>query len=324
MQKIQTPFVAVITTVVLAILAFTTGGCEPGQANWESAGDKLVDPMPDPASDPTPTSEPYVCLDADHDGFCAVGPDGNVVDFNDSAEDADGDGIVDGFQFNPHASESTCDGLDNDNDGQIDEDEHRSARYLDVDGDGYGAGESVETCQTHGFANEAGDCNDHDSASHPGAEDLPGDGIDQDCDDETIPVDSAQPEAQALVAPATVAVTFEQNNKLALDYQLAGNEQELGGWWEDVPPARVLWDRKIVAEFSVSDRVNFVRVNVTIGREFGGKTWLCVGNGYTAGLLEGAEATLEVGDGFEVGEPFLWSEPTGAGCSLVFPVLLAN
>lgn len=88
-------------------------------------------------------SEPRVCEDLDGDGYCSD------IDCNDS--DAD---------INPGATE-LCDGVDNNCDQAIDE-------GFDNDAD------DVSTC--------AGDCDDGDPLTYPEAPDLPGDGIDSNCD----------------------------------------------------------------------------------------------------------------------------------------------
>lgn len=125
-----------------------------------------------------------VCIDADADGFNAV-------------EDCD-DGA--GYSF-PGAME-LLDGRDNNCDGRIDED-------LDADGDGVpnlndacadtpagspvdpqgcpvacsepGPGPGVIDADGDGFAAGA-DCNDADASVHPGAVELPGNAVDEDCD----------------------------------------------------------------------------------------------------------------------------------------------
>jgi hypothetical protein len=76
-------------------------------------------------------------------------------------------------------SEIPDDGLDQDCDGQ---DSH--ACWEDIDGDGFGAGQVqivVEECRAIGFADLAADCAPIDVSLNPDAFDVPGDGIDQDC-----------------------------------------------------------------------------------------------------------------------------------------------
>jgi len=47
--------------------------------------------------------------------------------------------------------------------------------FVDKDGDGF------SMCTDGGMPGPQNDCNDDDPSIHPGAEDPPGDGIDQDC-----------------------------------------------------------------------------------------------------------------------------------------------
>jgi hypothetical protein len=74
---------------------------------------------------------------------------------------------------NVQSSAELCDGLDNDCDGQTDE-------GLTVDGDGDG----------HSTPGSCGgtknDCNDTVAAIHPGAAEVCGDGIDQDCNGQDV------------------------------------------------------------------------------------------------------------------------------------------
>jgi len=96
-------------------------------------------------------------VDADSDGYDAT------VDCN------DGDASI-----NPGATEICDDATDNDCNGQIDQQDSACASLTctDNDGDGY----SVE-----GGDCGAIDCNDTNADIHPGACDIKGDGIDQDC-----------------------------------------------------------------------------------------------------------------------------------------------
>lgn len=106
-------------------------------------------------------------VDADRDGF--------LVD-----EDCDdGDPTV-----HPDAPE-TCNGWDDNCDGRVDEDGAAGGflAYQDNDGDGYGKGSaSLLVCELPlGYAVLAGDCNDGDPGTRPGATEVC-DGDDEDCD----------------------------------------------------------------------------------------------------------------------------------------------
>jgi hypothetical protein len=99
-------------------------------------------------------------MDLDGDGLpdCTLGPSpGDCNDFDPQMSPAGSEGSADG------------DGLDNDCNGDTDD------GTLDWDGD------------DDGFTPNGGDCNDTDDAIHPGRWDLPGDGIDSDCDPSTGP-----------------------------------------------------------------------------------------------------------------------------------------
>jgi len=85
---------------------------------------------------------------------------------------------------NPDADE-LCDGIDDDCDGTVDEDDAVDATtwYDDVDGDGYGSDDtSTVSCSSPtGSSATGGDCDDDDAAVNPGAaEDC--NGADDDCD----------------------------------------------------------------------------------------------------------------------------------------------
>ena len=87
---------------------------------------------------------------------------------------------------NPAADES-CDGQDNDCDGDTDEDDaiDASTWFLDADGDGYGGSVHTTACTAPaGYVSDSSDCDEGDAANHPGADELC-DGADNDCDGDT-------------------------------------------------------------------------------------------------------------------------------------------
>lgn len=133
-------------------------------------------------------------FDADGDGYdagtdcddlnAAVNPGETEIFYNGIDDDCDGstiddDADGDGYDYdvdcndldvtiNQGAFEICNDLLDNDCDGNTDlADTDCTMPAVDVDGDGY---------------TSAVDCNDVDAAIHPGAVDIPDDGVDQDCD----------------------------------------------------------------------------------------------------------------------------------------------
>jgi hypothetical protein len=121
-------------------------------------------------------------LDPDGDGWGSVEvrtceqPSGTVSAGGDCDDDDSG--------RHPEAEE-VCDGLDQDCDDLIDEG-LASTWFMDLDGDGYGSDEAqVEDCdQPPGSVTEGGDCDDDDAQIHPDATEVPGDGVDSDCDGE--------------------------------------------------------------------------------------------------------------------------------------------
>ncbi len=133
-------------------------------------------------------------LDEDADGWGSSGssvvqceqPSGYVLDDGDCD---DADPLV-----HPGAAES-CNGIDDDCDGTVDEDATDEATwYLDSDGDGYGLDTVtlVQCEQPSGYVLGSGDCDDGAASIHPGASESCND-ADDDCDgsvDEGPPSDA--------------------------------------------------------------------------------------------------------------------------------------
>jgi hypothetical protein len=106
--------------------------------------------------------------------FAPMGFVDNALDCNDNDEN-----------IHPDAVE-ICDGIDNNCNGLNDDGIPTNAYYFDSDNDGYGDGEvSIDTCITEaptGYVVNDLDCDDSDELINPDAEDIPNNGIDEDCD----------------------------------------------------------------------------------------------------------------------------------------------
>jgi len=91
---------------------------------------------------------------------------------------------------NPGADEY-CDGHDDDCDGTTDEYDAVDASqwYTDSDGDGFGDPTTIQTAcdQPSGTISVGDDCDDTVAAVNPGAEEVCGDGVDDDCDGADLP-----------------------------------------------------------------------------------------------------------------------------------------
>ncbi len=134
--------------------------------------------------DPAVTSESDWCGDADGDGFgdeerlvsACHQPPGFVSDCSD-CDDADA-------AIHPDAEES-CNELDDDCDGQVDdlEDDDAPAWYRDEDGDGWGGQyyEVLRCSPPDSYVDNDDDCDDADATVHPEADELCNE-VDDDCD----------------------------------------------------------------------------------------------------------------------------------------------
>ena len=125
---------------------------------------------------PDRDNDGYGDADADPVVSCRAVED-HVLNNDDCNDDPDGGGVI-----NPDADELPGDEIDQDCDT-------REVCFLDDDGDGYHSGATIDsadtTCRDEDEAAATvpgGDCRDDDIAINPGAVELPGDEIDQNCD----------------------------------------------------------------------------------------------------------------------------------------------
>ncbi len=103
--------------------------------------------------------------------------------YSDRGSPAPGDCNDNNAAVHPNATE-ICDGIDNNCDGQVDEGFPFITYYRDADGDGYGTPDlfiGVKCIVPDGYVTNNQDCNDNNAAVHPGAAEICGNGIDDNC-----------------------------------------------------------------------------------------------------------------------------------------------
>jgi hypothetical protein len=139
-------------------------------------------------------------LDGDGDGYGDDTAPVTACEPPNGAYQADGGDCDDTDpDIHPDAVES-CDGVDEDCDGEVDEDAGIGPTwYRDGDGDGYGVDDdTVVSCDApEGYAADGGDCLDEDASGYLGADvypgsttvEVPGDGVDSDCDGRDVCTD---------------------------------------------------------------------------------------------------------------------------------------
>jgi len=145
--------------------------------------------------------------DSDGDGYdeLAIGyPGEQRVYLFPGGVDDDGDGYAfpgDCLDSDPTVHPGgieVCNGLDDDCDGETDDADAEGATdwYADSDGDGYPAHDQREVACDAPAGYLAGgppwDCDNWDARIHPGAEEIPNDDIDQDCDGEDLRTDTGE------------------------------------------------------------------------------------------------------------------------------------
>jgi hypothetical protein len=184
----------------------TTSACAPPTGYVEQAGDC------DDSDGHVHPGLGEICdeIDQDCDGEIDEDP---VADGHDYHADVDGDGYGDAYtavydceqpsgyveddsdcndsdaNINPDAIDECgddADGVDDDCDGVVDNLDDAVEYYQDADADGYGdSRRATVACngEPSGYAADASDCDDGDSATNPGATEQCGNGVDDDCDD---------------------------------------------------------------------------------------------------------------------------------------------
>jgi hypothetical protein len=195
--------------------AYLTGDCDDNDHALNPGATEICNDIDDNCNlevDEFVLNAYYIDADADGYGdaqnvvFACTAPQGfvdNASDCDDTAvtfEDADGDGygtsttaecgaLLSGdcddnaVTVNPGAAE-ICNGADEDCDGSADNGLTFVAYYTDADGDDYGTTVATNACSDPGagFSINSGDCDDADANINPGATEVAGNNLDEDCD----------------------------------------------------------------------------------------------------------------------------------------------
>jgi Domain of unknown function (DUF6851)/Putative metal-binding motif/Secretion system C-terminal sorting domain len=142
--------------------------------------------------------------------------------------DGDGDGYFD-FEdcddndesINPGATE-LCDGIDNNCNGLNDDGIATNAYYFDNDNDGFGdIAVSIDTCISEppaGYVLNNTDCDDNNELINPDAEEIPNNGIDEDCDGMDLTIGTKENNLNDLIEVFPNPV----KNVLTINYEYSG------------------------------------------------------------------------------------------------------
>lgn len=155
----------------------------PSSQTWaqvDSDGDTVPDAIEIPNGDTDGDGTPdYTDEDDDNDGILTISEDADG-DGDPTNDDTDGDGIPDyldpdddGDGIPTISEDANGDGDPTNDDTDGDGIPDYLDLQLDFDSDGYYDSDGILP---------GGDCNDFDASINPGAFEIPGDGIDQDCD----------------------------------------------------------------------------------------------------------------------------------------------
>ncbi|GAX61494.1 hypothetical protein SCALIN_C22_0208, partial [Candidatus Scalindua japonica] len=155
--------------------------------------------------------------DKDGDGYGNPGSVSNACSQPSGFVTNNGDSDDNDPAINPDALE-ICDGIDNNSNGQVDEGV-MTAFYADTDSDGYGnPGDSIMACEPpSGYVSNSTDCDDTNNNIHPGATDIPANGIDENCDGSDPPlVTITSPATLSTVGSSPITVTGSISNPAAI------------------------------------------------------------------------------------------------------------
>ena len=162
----------------------TAGDCDDANAAVHPDTDDWCDGVDSDCDGTTDEDEVIWYADADEDGYGGEAGEvsckpleGHLLT---SGDCDDADPLV-----HPDVADDDCDEQDDDCDGQTDEDSELVSWHYDLDDDTYGAANfSIDSCDQPypNMITDGSDCDDADAAIHPGAKEMCGDGIDQNCD----------------------------------------------------------------------------------------------------------------------------------------------
>jgi hypothetical protein len=139
-------------------------------------------------------------VDNDNDGFGSGAPQSfctaPISGFSPVSGDCDDNNSI----IHPGVSE-ICNNLDDDCNGAIDNGLSFANYYNDTDGDGYGSGTATNACQSPGatYVTNNTDCLPTNAGAYPGALEICGNAIDEDCNDYDLTCGGAGPENAAAV-----------------------------------------------------------------------------------------------------------------------------